>query len=139
MTSLNDFDLSVVLAELFYGDESTVALPVTLDRLLAPDFVQRVNGDEYDRATYTDHVRQVRGMVGSNGRVRVREEVRQRTAIAGRYTFSFTGTNGEAIEFETHVFAQLAPDTRIPQLVEVGRQITPDEHRDLLRPTDVEE
>lgn len=48
--TIRDYDLSAVLAELFYGDESTLTLPEALDLLLVPDFVQRVNGERYDRA-----------------------------------------------------------------------------------------
>lgn len=131
MTTLN-YDLSAVLADLFYGDESTLTLPKALDLLLAPDFMQRVNGQRYDRAAYTDHVREMRELVASDGSVNVLQEVRAGTAIAGRYVFSFTVTSGQTVRFESHIFAEIADDGRIRRLVEVGRQVTPEDYQDLL-------
>lgn len=108
-------------------------MPEALDLLLVPDFVQRVNGERYDRAAYTDHVREMRGIVASDGSVDVLQEVRADTAIAGRYVFSFTATSGEAVRFESHIFAEIAADRRVRRLVEVGRQVTPEDDHDLMR------
>jgi hypothetical protein len=44
------FDLPAVLTELAFGNESDEPLEGTLDRLITPNFVQRINGRVYPTA-----------------------------------------------------------------------------------------
>ena len=46
------FDLSSVLTGLLYGREAAEPLEQTLDRLIAPNFVLRMNGQVYDRSGF---------------------------------------------------------------------------------------
>lgn len=125
------FDLPAVLTELLYGDESAEPLERTLDRLLTPDFVQRVNGQVYRRPEFPAHVRDMRQMVVGGGELRVLEQVATDTAIAGRYLFRMVSAGGQTLTFESHVFARIA-DGRAERFVEVARQVEDGDSQDLL-------
>ncbi|MBV8317176.1 MAG: hypothetical protein JOZ53_19725 [Planctomycetaceae bacterium] len=49
-----------MLNELLYGNEVTESVEQTLDRLVTPDFTQRINGQVYRRPEYAAHVRDMR-------------------------------------------------------------------------------
>lgn len=117
-----ELDLPKVLTELLHGDESAEPLEDALDRLVTPDFVQRINGQEYQRAAYTAHVREMRRMVVGGGGLRVLEQLTSGTGIAGRYLFTMVPADGHPLRFESHIFARVE-DGRIARLTEVARQI----------------
>jgi hypothetical protein len=127
-------DVAAALAELFYGDESGETLEQTLDRLVSPDFVQRINGQVYDRVAYVPHVREMRHMVTGNGTLRVLEEVRQGSRIAGRYLFALD-TSGGRVQFESHIFAEVDETHRITHLIEVARQTLAEDSSEMLAMT----
>lgn len=133
MSTNPPYDLSAVLAKLFYGDESHEKLDRTLDRLLSTNFTQRINGQVYNREAYGPHVREMRQMVTGNGELRVIEEVRQGPAIAGRYIFSLD-TAGGRVAFESHVFAEIDDHEKVLRLVEVARQLSPQDSAEILTP-----
>jgi hypothetical protein len=126
-----EFDLPAVLTELLYGDESTEPLERTLDRLVTPDFVQRINGRVYRRPEYDAHVREMRQLVTGGGEMRVLEQTGMGTAIAGRYLFRMVSAAGQSVTFESHLFARIT-DGRAERFVEVSRQIEDGDDRDLL-------
>ncbi|MDH6222058.1 hypothetical protein [Streptomyces pseudovenezuelae] len=70
-----EIDLPAVLSELLFGDESTEPLETTLDRLITPTFVQRINGAVYDRVAYIPHVREMRQLVVGGGELTVLEQL----------------------------------------------------------------
>ncbi|MDJ1137228.1 nuclear transport factor 2 family protein [Streptomyces iconiensis] len=121
-----ELDLSKALTELLYGDESAEPLEEALDRLITPHFVQRINGQEYQRAAYTAHVREMRRMVVGGGGLRVLEQFSSDTGTAGRYLFTMVPADRPPLRFESHIFARVE-DGRIARLVEVSRQIGDDE------------
>ena len=125
------FNLPAVLTELLYGNESDEPLEATLDRLITPNFVQRINGRVYRRSEYAAHVREMRQMVVGGGELRVLEQISTATRIAGRYLFSMVSADGQALSFESHLFARI-DGGKVDRLVEVARQIGNDDHGDLL-------
>ena len=70
-----DFELSAVLNELLYGNEVMESVEQTLDRLVTPDFTQRINGQVYRRSEYAAHVRDMRRLVAGGGEMAVLEQV----------------------------------------------------------------
>lgn len=116
-----EIDLAAVLSELLYGDESAETLEQALDRLVTPTFVQRINGQVYDRSAYVPHVREMRQLVLGGGELTVLEEIRADDAIAYRYLFRMVPLQGPPLVFESHVFARV-DGRRIDRLVEVARQ-----------------
>lgn len=125
------FDLPAVIRELFYGDETTEPLEQTLDRLIAPNFVQRVNGQVYRRSEYTAHVREMRQMVVGGGELQVLEQIRRDSEFAGRYLFRMVTAEGQNLSFESHLFARVN-NGRIERLIEVARQVENDADEDFL-------
>ncbi len=69
------FDLPAALTELLYGNENDEPLEKIPGRLIAPDFVQRINGQVYDRDQYVPHVREMRRMVTGGGELQVLEQL----------------------------------------------------------------
>ena len=69
--------LSAVLNELLYGNEVMESVEQTLDRLVTPDFTQRINGQVYRRSEYAAHVREMRRLVAGGGEMRVLEQSTQ--------------------------------------------------------------
>jgi hypothetical protein len=113
-------DLPAALAELAFGNEDSEPLEETLDRLVTPDFVQRINGTVQTRAEYLAHVRDWRKKVTS-GELRVLEQVSTPTAVAGRYIFTIVPAGGQQMDIESHLFARIEAG-RIARLIEVARQ-----------------
>jgi hypothetical protein len=126
-----EFDLPAALTELLYGDESAEPLERSLDRLITPNFVQRINGRVYGRAEYPTHVREMRQMVAGGGEIRVLEQVCTETGIAGRYLFRMGSADGKSLSFESHLFASIK-DGRAERFVEVARQVQEDDDEDFL-------
>jgi hypothetical protein len=62
-----DFELPAVLNELLYGNEVMESVEQTVDRLVTPDFTQRINGQVYRRSEYAAHVREMRRLVTGGG------------------------------------------------------------------------
>ena len=116
-----EIDLPTVLSELLYGDESREPLEKTLDRLITPTFVQRINGQVYDRNEYLPHVREMRQLVLGGGELTVLEQFSAGNAIAGRYLFRMVPAHGPILTFESHLFARVQ-NGRVDRLVEVARQ-----------------
>ena len=116
------FNLPAVLTELLYGNEDEEPLEETLDRLVSPNFVQRINGDVYKRSEYTAHVREMRQMVAGGGELRVLEQLSAATGIAGRYLFRMLPAEGPALTFESHLFARVEGG-KIERMVEVARLV----------------
>ncbi len=131
MRTQTNFDIAAVLVELFFGDESSELLEATLERLVSKDFVQRINGQVYERGAYLAHVREMRQMVTGSGDLRVLEEVRQGPMIAGRYIFSL-GTAAGLVQFESHLFAEIDGEDKILRLVEVARQTSDEDSLELV-------
>lgn len=127
----SDAALVDALGELFFGDEQQEPLEDTLDRLVSPDFCQRINGALYRRQEYFDHVRAMRGTV-SGGDVEVLEQVREGHTVAGRYLFRVVRSEGSAATFESSIFARLGTDGRIDQLAEIGRLVEDGDNSDFL-------
>lgn len=130
----NFVDLAGALAELFYGDENGETLEQTLDRLVSPDFVQRINGQVYGRVAYAPHVREMRQMVTGSGDIRVLEEIQQGSRIAGRYLFALD-TSGGRVQFESHIFAEVDKTHKITHLIEVARQTLAEDSPEMLAMT----
>lgn len=129
---MNDgFDLPTVLTELLYGNENDEPLEQTLDRLITPTFVQRINGQVYQRSEYTPHVREMRQMVVGGGELRILEQIATAIGIACRYLFTMTAADGQTLTFESHLFTRI-DNGKVDRLVEVARQIGDDDHADLL-------
>jgi hypothetical protein len=124
------FDLPTVLTELAFGNESDEPLEGTLDRLITPNFVQRINGRVYRRSEYAAHVREWRQTVAS-GELRVLEQVVTTTAIAGRYVFRTVSADEQVLTFESHLFARI-DGGKVDRLIEVARQIGDHDDGDLL-------
>jgi hypothetical protein len=59
--------------------------------LITPNFVQRINGQVYDRDQYIPHVREMRLMVTGGGELQVLEQLATATGSAGRYLFRMEG------------------------------------------------
>jgi hypothetical protein len=97
--------------------------------LITPTFVQRVNGQVYDRTAYIPHVHKIRQSVVGGGELTVLEQFSAGNAVAGRYLFRMVPAQGSAMTFETHLFAPIEAG-RVDRLVEVARQ-TEDGDRDL--------
>ncbi|MEE1801224.1 nuclear transport factor 2 family protein [Streptomyces sp. JV176] len=125
------FDLPAVLTELLYGDESAEPLERTLDKLITPDFVQRINGRVYRRAEYTAHVREMRQMVTGGGELQVLEQINTGSGIAGRFLFRMVPADGQALTFESHLFARI-DGGRVARLIEVAHLIGDDHDEDFL-------
>jgi hypothetical protein len=125
-----EFDLPAVLTKLAYGNGDDEPLEATMDRLITPDFVQRVNGGVYQRSEYIDHVREWRQTV-ADGELRVLEQVITATRIAGRYLFRTVSADGQVLTFESHLFAHI-DDGKVGRFIEVGRPTRTDEDGDLL-------
>ena len=115
------FDLPAALTELLYGNENDEPLEKTLDRLITPNFVQRINGKVYDRDQYIPHVREMRQLVTGGGELQVLEQLATATGFAGRYLFTLAQESGPTITFESHLFARIE-DGRIDRMIEVARQ-----------------
>jgi ketosteroid isomerase-like protein len=128
---MNGFDLPAVLTELLYGDEGDEPLERTLDRLLTPDFVQRINGRVYPWSEFVAHVRAMRQMAVGGGELRVLEQISVNAAIAGRYLFRVVSADGQILRFESHRFARV-DGGRVARLVEVARQVADDDDGDFL-------
>ena len=109
--------LSAVLNELLYGNEVMESLEQTLDRLVTPDFTQRINGQVHRRSEYAAHVREMRGSVAGGGEMRVLEQVDAGESIAGRYLFRMVSADGQDAIGESHLFARLR-DGRVARWVE---------------------
>jgi hypothetical protein len=116
-----EIDLPAVLSELLFGDESTEPLETTLDRLITPTFVQRINGAVYDRVAYIPHVREMRQLVVGGGELTVLEQFSAGSTVAGRYLFRMVPAQGPGMTFESHLFARVEAG-RVDRLVEVARQ-----------------
>ncbi len=127
----SDVALVDFLSELFFGDEQQEPLEDTLDRLVSPDFCQRINGAVHRRQEYANHVRMMRGTV-SGGHVEVLEQVREGQTVAGRYLFRVVRSEGSAATFESGIFARLGADGRIDQMVEIGRLVEDGDNSDFL-------
>jgi len=115
------FDLPAALTELLYGNENDEPLEKTLDRLITPNFVQRINGQVYNRDQYTAHVREMRLMVTGGGELQVLEQLATVTGFAGRYLFRMVQVGGPSFVFESHLFVRIE-DGRIDRMIEVARQ-----------------
>ncbi|WP_227998953.1 hypothetical protein [Nocardia australiensis] len=126
-----EFDLPAALTELLYGDETAESLDDTLDRLVTPNFVQRINGRVYGRSEYLAHVREMRRMVAGGGEMRVLEQISTNTGTAGRYLFRMVSPEGQESIFESHLFARINGG-RAERFVEVARQVVDDDDEDLL-------
>ena len=109
--------LSAVLNELLYGNEVMEPVEQTLDRLVTPDFTQRINGQVHRRSEYAAHVREMRGSVAGGGEMRVLEQVDAGESIAGRYLFRTVSADGQDAIGESHLFARLR-DGRVARWVE---------------------
>jgi hypothetical protein len=116
-----EINLPAVLSELLYGNENEEPLESTLDRLITPNFVQRINGQVFDRVEYVPHVRGMRQMVGGGGELTVLEQTDTDTGIAGRYLFRMVPAVGPELTFESHLFARIV-DGKIDRMIEVARQ-----------------
>jgi hypothetical protein len=114
------FNLSAVLTELLYGNENDAPLEATLDRLITPKFVQRINRHVYQRSEYTAHVREMRKMVVGGGELRVLEQISTATGIVGRYLFRMVSADGHDTSFESHLFARV-DGGKVDRMVEVAR------------------
>ncbi|WP_033288435.1 hypothetical protein [Amycolatopsis jejuensis] len=121
------FDLPGVLRELLYG---TGPVEETLDRVLTPAFVQRINGEVFHRDEFAPHVEEMRQLVTGGGEMQVLQQVVTETAIAGRYLFRMVPADGPELVFESHLFAGIE-DGKVASLVEVARQVA-DADGDLL-------
>ena len=128
------FDLPSVLTELIYGDEAAEPLGQTLDRLLTPHFVLRINGQVYDRSEFTAHVREMRQMSVGGGEMRVLEQISTDTGIAGRYLFRMVPAEGQSLDIESHLFARVNDD-KVERIIEIARQVENDAEEDLLADT----
>ncbi|WP_424863509.1 nuclear transport factor 2 family protein [Streptomyces sp. MMS24-I29] len=126
-----EFDLKAVLTELLYGDEATEPLEDTLDRLLTPDFVQRINGRVHQRSEFAAHVREMRAQVADGGELRTLQLIGTDSMAAGRFLFRTVSSKGAELTFETHLFARVSGG-RAESFVEVARQVAPDDDKDLL-------
>jgi hypothetical protein len=126
-----DFELSAVLNELLYGNEVMESVEQTLDRLVTPDFTQRINGQVYRRSEYAAHVREMRRLVAGGGEMRVLEQVDAGESIAGRYLFRMVSADGQETIGESHLFARLR-DGRVARFVEVARWVEDADDEDLL-------
>ncbi|MFF9322455.1 nuclear transport factor 2 family protein [Streptomyces sp. NPDC014735] len=126
-----EFDLKAVLTELLYGDEATEPLEDTLDRLLTPDFVQRINGRVHQRSEFAAHVREMRAQVADAGELRTLQLIGTDSMAAGRFLFRTVSSKGAELTFETHLFARVSGG-RAESFVEVARQVAPDDDKDLL-------
>jgi hypothetical protein len=117
-----DFDLPAALTELLYGGEATESLEETLDRLLAPHFVLRVNGQIYDRAGFTAHARETREMAAGGGEIRVLEQLNENNGIAGRYLMRMISADGKGLSVEAHLFARVHDD-KVARIIEIARPV----------------
>jgi hypothetical protein len=129
-TNSQEFELVAVLTELLFGNEAAESVEQTLDRLVAPDFTQRVNGQVYQRPDYDAHVRAVRQRV-TGGEVHVLEQITAGDSIAGRYLFRIVSADGREAQWECHLFARLR-DGLVASMVEVSRQVEDSDNEDLL-------
>ncbi|KZM72709.1 hypothetical protein [Nocardia terpenica] len=131
------FDLPAVLTELLYGTEDAEPLETTLDRLLAPDFVQRINGQVFQRQEFAPHVREMRKLAAGGGELQVLEQISTPAAVAGRYLFHMVAANGTALRFESHLFASVRDGT-VARFVEVARQIENTDNDNFLTTTNAQ-
>ncbi|MFF3734891.1 nuclear transport factor 2 family protein [Streptomyces sp. NPDC002476] len=125
------FDLKAVLTELLHGDEATEPLEDTLDRLLTPDFVQRINGRVHQRSEFAAHVREMRARVADGGELRTLQLIGTDSMAAGRFLFRMVSSEGAELTFESHLFARVSGG-RAESFVEVARQVATDDDKDLL-------
>lgn len=128
------FDLPSVLTELLYGDESTEPINRTLDRLLAPHFVSRINGQIYDRSGFTAHVREMRQIAIAGNKIQVLEQISTDNEIAGRYLFRMISAEGKSLSAEAHLFAKVN-DGKVERIIEVARQVGNDAEENFLADT----
>jgi hypothetical protein len=103
----------------------------TLDRLVTPDFTQRINAQVYRRSEYAAHVREMRRLVAGGGEMRVLEQVHAGESIAGRYLFRMVSADGQETIGESHLFARLR-DGRVARFVEVARWVEGADDEDYL-------
>jgi hypothetical protein len=129
-----DPDLPAVLTELIYGDEVTEPLEKTLDRLLAPRFVLRINGQIYDRSGFIAHVRELRQISIGGGKIQVLEQISTDNGIAGRYLFRMISAEGKGLSIEAHLFAKVS-NGKIGRIAEIARQVGDDAEENFLADT----
>jgi hypothetical protein len=127
-------DLPSVLTELLYGNEVAEPLEQTLDRLLAPRFVLRINGQLYDRSGFTAHVREMRRMTTGGGKIQVLEQMSTDNRIAGRYLLRMISAEGQSLSVEAHLFAKVN-DGKLERIIEVARQAGNDGEENFLADT----
>jgi len=125
------FELSAVLTELLYGNEVVESAEQILDRLVTPDFAQRINGQVYRRSEYAGHVHEMPRLVAGGGEMQVLEQVVAGESIAGRYLFRMVCADGHEMIGESHLFARLR-DGRVARFVEVARWLEGAGDKDLL-------
>ncbi|MFJ5265552.1 hypothetical protein ACIQAC_34330 [Streptomyces sp. NPDC088387] len=116
------FDLSSLLTELIYGSGAAEPVEQIVERLLAPHFALRNNGQVYDRSGFIAHVGELRQMAVGGGDIRVLEEISTDAGIAGRYLFRMLSAEGQSLSVEAHVFAKVN-DGKVERIVEVARQV----------------
>jgi len=114
--------LAAVLTEVCFGDETQHPLTPTIDRYFAPDYRQRADGVELDRASFEAHIRHVRSTV-SSATVEIMETLQEGNRIADRHLIQATKRDGSVIQVEVHLFGELAQDGRIRRINEVSRLI----------------
>ncbi len=114
--------IETALAEVCFGGEEFHPLEATIDRYFTPDYQQRTDGELVGRAGFAAHIRALRAMT-ADGRVTVREVVRQGNRIADRHEVIVTKRDGATTRIEVYLFGELARDGRLCRVDEVSRVI----------------
>lgn len=127
-------DLSSVLTGLLYGREAAESLEQTLDQLVAPNFVLRMNGQVYDRSGFAAHISEMRQMTAGGGEIRVLEQIGADNRTAGRYLLRMKSAEGRSLTVEAHVFATVN-DGRVERLTEIARPVEDDAEENFLADT----
>jgi hypothetical protein len=107
---------SSILTAMFFPADNTEPLTQTVDRLVTPDYRQRLNGTIVERHQLVDHLRAARERL-AGGRLEVVDELQDGDRLAGQFRFHLTGP----VMLESHAFAQLAADGRLSRLDDLNR------------------
>jgi len=112
--------LTSALSEVCFGAEADFPLEATVDRYFTPDYVQRVNGEVLDRATFVAHIRHLRA-AAARGVVRVLEVVQEGRRFADRHEVHAIKADGGEMRAEVYLFGERDEDGRIRRVDEVTR------------------
>ena len=110
------------LTEVCFGKSDGEPLEATIDRYFAPEYHQRTDGLEANRAEFIRHIRALRSTI-TQGKVEVLEAIMQGRRIADRHRVTITRRDGAVSQIEVYLFGELTDDGRFRRVDEVSRVI----------------